>query len=235
MRKIPLMISGALSLWLALPALTTAQEQDRAQEAIDLSQWDTEALYQGWRAEELMDTEVRGTAGEELGEVEDILFGPEGEVVAVIVEGGGFWDIGDTHFRVPWEDVEIAPGMEYVTVPVTEETLDQYSVFGEGWDAQETPRLWRASELIDDYASLTDVMAYGVVDDIIISREGEITAVIVAPDVAYGRTGPRAYPYYGYDYGFDPAANLYSLPYTEAETLDREAFAYDRMDKDLFD
>ncbi|MDX1655335.1 MAG: PRC-barrel domain-containing protein, partial [Candidatus Competibacteraceae bacterium] len=211
MRKMPLIITGTLTLGLSLPILATAQTAEGpGQQYISLTDWDTGILYQGWRAENLIDTEVQGIGGEEIGEVEDILFGPDGNVVGVIIEGGGFWDIGDTHFRVAWEDLDIGPALSQVTIPMTEETVEDYSVF-EGWDDRETARFWRASDLIGDYASLTDVATYGMVDDLIISREGNLEAVIVTADVEYGATGPYAYPYYGYDYGFDPAADVYEL------------------------
>ena len=40
--------------------------------------------------------EVYGETGEEAGEVEDLIIGPDGALQAVIVEVGGFLDIGDT-------------------------------------------------------------------------------------------------------------------------------------------
>jgi hypothetical protein len=43
----------------------------------------------------------------------------------VIVEAGGFLDIGDTHYRVPWEDVELTADVGGITVPVTEEKIGE--------------------------------------------------------------------------------------------------------------
>ena len=66
--------------------------------------------------------------------------------------------------------------------------------------------------LLNDYVSLEDVPTYGVINDLIISKDGQVQAVIVTPDVGYGVTGPYPYPYpypyYGYTSG-----TIYELPY----------------------
>jgi sporulation protein YlmC with PRC-barrel domain len=171
----------------------------------------------------LLDTDVRGSNGEELGEVEDVLISPDGQVDSIIVEGGGFWDIGDTHFRVAWDKVDIGSDMEYVTIPMTEENVEEFSVFAD-WDDQETVRRWRATELLNDYVSLEDVPTYGVINDLIISNDGQVQAVIVTPDISYGVTGPYPYPYYGYT----PNA-IYELPYAREDIAEWEPFDYDKL------
>jgi len=170
---------------------------------------------------------VVGVAGEEIGEVEDILFGPDGSVDSIIVEGGGLWNIGDTHFRVQWSDVTVN-AMDSVTVPVTEETVEDFSAYRD-WDDRATTRRWRASELIGDYATLEDVNEYGIVDDLIV-QNGQLEAVVVSPDVAYGGGGYYAYPYYGYDYGYNPGNDYYGLPYERTDITDYDPFDYDMMD-----
>ena len=51
------------------------------------------------------------------------------------------------------------------------------------------PREWRATELIGDYVNLKGGTHYGYVRDLIISKDGELKAVIVSPDVGYGQMG----------------------------------------------
>ena len=62
---------------------------------------------------------------------------------------------------------------------------------------------------------------YGVVDDVIFGGDGEILAVLVRPDLAaergYYRPGLFAYPFHGYDYGYEPGAAEYNLPYSKDE------------------
>jgi sporulation protein YlmC with PRC-barrel domain len=210
------------------------------QAAINLNDWDYETLYEDgtWTAEQLIDADVYGSGGEEIGEVENIIIGTDGQTEAIIAEVGGFWDIGDTHVRVPWSEVEIewAEDETRVRIPVTEETVDQYDVFG-GVDGEfrvveeddpNTPRGWRVTELIDDYVTLKDDQRYGYVDDLVFRENGKLEAVVV--DAAYpGVVGPFAYPYYGYGYGFHPGYNYYRLPYGEADISDLKPFDYDNL------
>jgi hypothetical protein len=51
----------------------------------------------------------------------------------------------------------------------------------------------------------------------------------VSPDVAYGVGGPYAYPYYGYDYGWEPGSNYYHLPYSRREISQLGPFDYTRL------
>jgi sporulation protein YlmC with PRC-barrel domain len=200
--------------------------------------------------EQLLDFDVYGPTGEEIGEIENVLMGTEGEVLSVIAEVGGLLEIGDTHVNVPWDEVEVNAAEESVTVPVTQEEAEDYTLFidevvaagaaasdiqqvsGDNAGLVETgPRVWQARELIGDYVRLRDGDAfenYGFIDDILI-RDGQIEAVVVRPDVTWGTPGLYAYPYYGYGYGWAPGSPYYDLPYARAdvealEPLDEEVW-----------
>lgn len=161
---------------------------------INLSEWRYDDLYRdGVSAENFIDEmEVYGAGGEEIGEVEDIIIGQDGRILAIVAEVGGLWDIGDTHVSVPFDQVEINQARDGVVVPVTEETVDDYGLFEGGWLDDETvaaastvesqvagdlddvelgPRAWRVSELIGDYARLREgdgYRNYGYVNDVIL-------------------------------------------------------------------
>lgn len=209
------------------------------QEVIALPGWDTDEWYRsGWSAEEFIDEyEVYGATGEEIGDVEDIIVGADGEVIAVVAEIGGFIDIGDTHVAVPWNEIELAYGDQAITIPVTEENIDDYGVFGEGYygadygvgddvaatgavmdeqvvtgldDAELGPGAYRASEVIGDYARLRgadDTPVNYGYVNDLIISDGRVQAVVVNADRGYGG-GYYAYPYYGpYGYGAGYGAN----------------------------
>ena len=214
---------------------------------VTLSDWRYDDLYgEGVSVEELIDgMEVWGATGEEIGEVENVLIGPDGRVLALVAEVGGFWDIGDTHVSIPWDMVEI--GLENVVVPVTEDTVGDYSIFneayvtaedaateiqeveGDGFGEVETgPRVWRATDLIGDYARIQDAgtyQNYGYVNDMII-RNGQIAATVISPDTGYGVGvgSSYAYPYTGYTGG-----DYYDLPYSRTDVDALEPYDYDRM------
>ena len=145
--------------------------------------------------------------------MEDILVGPDNRIRAIIVKTDGFLDIGDTHARVAWNDVKVGPDLERVTVPLTEETLEDFKL---NYDDMNPPRAWRVRELIGDVVNLDDRQAYGTVDDVIFGRDGALLSVVVRPDYGYG-TGAYAYPFYGYGYGWNPGMGYYDMPYSTAD------------------
>lgn len=135
-------------------------------EVVTLREWNTSASAgEGWSARAFFDTSVRGPSGEEIGDVEDLIVGSNGELLSLVAEVGGFWDIGDTHVSIPWDAVTIRQNGS-VVIPVTEDNVDDYGFFGEmptrgeiagnvvsGLDDQALgARAWRVSELIGDLA-----------------------------------------------------------------------------------
>jgi sporulation protein YlmC with PRC-barrel domain len=246
--------TAALLAATALTAAPLAAQDEQADmttpiqdaEVVPLTQWTYDDLYeQGVSAEAFIDDmEVYSPNGEQIGDMEDIILSPEGDVIAIVAEVGGFWDIGDTHVSVPFEEVEMTEDGEGITVPVTEENVEDYDFAADTFDPQamsdETmpgvddamfaPRAWRASELIGDYARLRDgdtFMNYGYVSDLVLS-EGQVEAVVVQPTGAYGGVGYRAYPYYGYadGAGWTAGSPYYDMPYREQDVEDMQRFDY---------
>ncbi|MGP1395624.1 MAG: PRC-barrel domain-containing protein [Inquilinaceae bacterium] len=220
----------AAILGLAATGAATAWAQDR----VDLQTWDRDRLNNAWQADQLIEeADAYGIDGEEIGEVEDIIVGPDDKIRSIIVEAGGFLDIGDTHFAVPWNEVEIE-GYDTVRVPVSEDTLEDYDIFRDMDDEPVERRAWRVSELIGDYAYLEDDMRYGYVDDVLFDSEGKIVAVTANTSAVNGYGGPYAYPYYGYDYGWTPGSDRYGLGYTRSDVADVEVIDYEVMEPEVF-
>jgi sporulation protein YlmC with PRC-barrel domain len=181
-----------------------------------------------WSAEEMIDTDVRGQNGEQIGEVKDIIVGEDGNIRKVVVEVGGFLEIGDQHIGVPWKDVTIGQEMQSVQVPLREVENGTYSLFGkvpEGEDVAAAGNAWRVNELIGDYASLEDVPRYGMVTDVIFNDQGKAQTVIVDRRMgAWGEAGWYGYPYAGY-----PGAYAYPLPYRSTGVATLDAFDYAQL------
>jgi sporulation protein YlmC with PRC-barrel domain len=232
MRRKHALITTAITLTLAAAPLAAA---NAAGDKIDITTWDQAKLYDGWTAEQLFDTEVRGSSKEDIGEIENIVVNADGKATKIIVEAGGVFDIGDTHFAVPWDQVEFGPDLAWVQIPVDEDNVDDFSLFDDD-EVTTGPRAWKASELIDDYVTLQGVARYGMVNDLIFSQDGQLEAVVVYPDVGYGvGVGrPYAYPFYGYDYGFDPGLDTYDLPYTMNEINELGPFDYHALQSSAF-
>jgi hypothetical protein len=77
---------------------------------------------------------------------------------------------------------------------------------------------------------------YGFVRDLIVSKDGELKAVIVRPDVSYDHMGGYyAYPYYGYglgyDYSWNPGNDYYDLPFGKSDIAHLLPYAYSKKSK----
>lgn len=218
------LLTSTIVAGIAAPMLTAGAAPPP--NVVDLTTWDKTDVRNGWSAEELLDWDVYGPTGDEIGEVEDILVGPDGKVRAVIVETESFLDIGDVHARVEWSKVSAGPDEESVRIPITEDTLEDYRM---NYDDMATGnRSWRIRELIGDSVMLQDRQGYGTVDDVIFDRQNQLAAVVVDADYGYGYgVGPYAYPYYGYDAGWDPGLGHYELPYGRDTVADYQPFEYE--------
>lgn len=213
---------AALLLAAGSPAIAAADK-------IDLTTWDQAELYQGWSAKELFNKPVRSENGEEIGDVENIIVNADSQIEKIIIEAGGFLDIGDTHLAAKWDQVRFTPGGEALVVPFDPDSVPAFSLFDNNENIPSGPRAWRATELLDDYVKLKDAPAYALVDDLIFDREGRLQAIVVIPDVAYGVHGRFAYPYYGYRHGYDPGSDTYELPYTRSEINNLKPFDHSAL------
>lgn len=61
------------------------------------------------RASELIGKDVYGANNEDIGEVDDVLINPNGQVIGVIVGVGGFLGIGETNVAVPMNALQFKP------------------------------------------------------------------------------------------------------------------------------
>lgn len=232
-----LAFSIALMAGTALATPAFAQDQN-----VDiLSSWNYDPLYQEGRSVEWMidNTDLFGPTGDEIGNVENVVFADDGQAVALIAEVGGFWDIGDTHVSIPWDQVEFGVGNESMSVPVTEENVGDYyykadSFISEGEvgvtqevddDLATGTGLFKATDLIGDYGFTNDNTIYGYVNDLLVGQNGQIEAVVVDA-TGYGRPGYYAYPYDG---TVNPYAPGYGLQYGADQLGQIENFDYDQL------
>ena len=207
-----------------------AQGQQAMQSATGQSRdWDVSKLYQdSFSGRELIGTRVLGENGSQIGEVLDIVVNENGQIGKVIVEVGGFLEIGDQHIGVPWEQVDIASGMRWIQVPLHEVEDGTYSLFGrvpQGEDVAIQPTSWRVNELIGDVVSLQDVGRNGLVMDVIFNDQGKALGVVVDRGMHSNVGGWYAYPYGGYY----PGSYGYPLPFQGYENAAAGPFSYRQL------
>jgi sporulation protein YlmC with PRC-barrel domain len=223
---------------LALPALAqeAASVRDDAK-VVQLSAFDVDRYKEGaWFADELRGSKVFGNDNDQVGTVQSIILNQEGQVERLVVETGGFLEIGDKVIAVPWQDIDVTPGKDgIVATSLDADKMESFSLFGDRESVSTGPRSFRASELEGDYVMLKGGEGYGYVSDLLFDKGGKLQAIIVAPDAGYGVLGYRAYPYYGYGYGFDPGLDYYGLPYAADDINEYdEPFDYDVWDDGVF-
>lgn len=154
---------------------------------------------------------------------------------------GGLWEVGDTHVSIPWNDLKFSKDGSRITVPITEDTVDDYSAAaaqpgalhkkeaGQVATVEEDlatgPQLIKATDIIGDTAFLNNAERYGYISDIRVN-DGRLAAV-VADTRIYGR-GYRAFPYAG-PAAWASGSGRYELGYGVAEVRQLENFDYSRM------
>jgi hypothetical protein len=189
-----------------------------------------------------MDRDVSTQDEDDIGSVENMLISDKNQIEALIVQIGGVWDIGDTHVAVPWNEVDVSNGN--IQVPLNADNYDDFDLFaGENEyisksalqqtaqvdDEVDTgSKIWRLSDLVDDYATMGSGAGYGVVENVLFNDNGQIQAVIVSGSSRDYADGTYAYPFYGYDYGWTPAHDSYNLPYTSDDISDMSEFDIDK-------
>lgn len=77
-----------------------------------------------WRATKLLDCKVKDAKGEKIGEIEDLVVDKsEGAVAYGVLSFGGFLDIGDKLFAIPFASLVRTDDEEMVVLNVTKEQL----------------------------------------------------------------------------------------------------------------
>ena len=198
---------------------------------VDLAAWAAPGDDDAWSAARLIGLEVRGADGEPVGEVEDVVVGADDRVAGLVLELGGVPGVGDARVRVPWEgvdSVDAVGSLQYVSLPLTEGELD--GLDASGADPVLEPGEWRAADLIGDAVRLVDSAPgeRGTVDDLLFGADGALEAVVAGG--VPGTDGADApYPFFGADYGFEPALDTYTLPYGTDDLGDRAAASGDAV------
>ena len=219
-QRLAVALAGATLL-----ALATSAAPDAADEKIDLATWDQSGAYRGIRATEFLGSEVRGKTGTPIGEVDSLYVDRDGQVTKIVVESESVFDAGHVHLAVPWDDVVLGAADHAVAVPVDADNLTDFSLFRE--DPAPGVAAWRATDLLYDLVYLASGDQYGIMEDLIFSREGRIEAVVVSPDIAFRERARKAYPWYGP--GYDAEVNRYTLPYDLREIELLGPFDYNAM------
>ena len=217
---------GAVAAMVLAPGLASSNPNDEGNkpargESEKIVEVDQQKLYQqGISVEKLMDATVVDSQGNDVGEIEDFVVGSDdNRLVGLVVETGGFLNIGDSHLLYPFEKAQIK-GSDKVQADIKQATAKELSLFSNIEGEPLEGNRWRASELIGGLA-YTNGEPYGRVDDVIVDKSGNIMAVVVQPDVMYDDHSYYAWPYVAYN----AEEGIYDVPMEQ-----RHAFGMEPLD-----
>jgi sporulation protein YlmC with PRC-barrel domain len=191
----------------------------------DSVNWNRAEIRNGISIDRVIGMDVRGSNGNSLGEVQDVIISRDGKVQAIPFDYGGFMNIGDARFRVPWNELKFGGDMDHVIVPLTQQTAERYQDRGQGDEIRVGANEFRASTVIGDAATLRGGERYGEVQDLVVNLSGDVKAVIV--DAGMGPGGVRAVPFRAS--AFDTNRNAYMLPFDRDQLSRIEPFDYRAM------
>jgi sporulation protein YlmC with PRC-barrel domain len=198
-------------------------------------------VYEGWYVDSIVDRPIYGPHGDEIGSVKNLLLNPDGEIVALIAEVGGFWDIGDTHVTIPWRAIERRDGKTYS--PITVETAENYAMFtdeiftredngnitGVDESVETGPYIWKATALLDDYVVLGNGEPFGYVTDLVFNDADKLISVVaVEARGSLDERGVFAFPWD--NRGWWPGLDHYTLRHTADEISGLPTIDYSEFD-----
>ncbi len=111
-----------------------ASMRDRSAQRADLSGWQQQqiAIAQpvtaggtAFRADQLLDMEVRSPQNDALGSVDDIVMDPQtGRIAYLVIARGGLFGIGQSYVPVPWDAFKATPAVTLLVLDTTKAVME---------------------------------------------------------------------------------------------------------------
>ena len=198
-------------LLLFSPTAGRAQTGSSNDEKAQLAQM----LYDGVRASQLLGSNVVSKTGEQLGKIRNIVLADNGTVRGFIAEQIGTSVTPEFMFRLSWEQIVLPLRPGNVVADLDPSHL--FGLFPSAKDDHDNrkPDLL-VTEIIGDYARLQTGRGYGYVNDVVLTPEGRMLAVLVTRDTAEGG-GTFAFAYPGRTGRWSPDWSYYGLAFITSE------------------
>jgi sporulation protein YlmC with PRC-barrel domain len=131
---------------LLLPAWSFAQDRPRQDQPVGSATSATQASQadmQAVRASKLEGMTVKNQQGETLGEIDDVVIAvQDGHVAYVVLDFGGWFDLGGKRVAAPWNAFKVNPGAQNVTLNMDKEKLRQAPSFERTYVPESVERVW---------------------------------------------------------------------------------------------
>jgi sporulation protein YlmC with PRC-barrel domain len=144
MRK--MLFSAVSVIALLLPAWALAQDRpvlDRPAQPGTPTGQGSQVGMQAVRASNLEGMTVKNQQGETLGKIEDVVMAvQDGHIAYVVLDVGGWFDLGGKHIAAPWNAFQVNPDGKHVTLNTTTEKLRQAPSFERTYVPENVERAW---------------------------------------------------------------------------------------------
>ena len=103
-------------------------------EAFVASAVPVQQLEQPLRFDEIVGSDLRNLRDEDLGDIDDLVVGPHGQINYAIVSRGGFLGFGGDQVPVPWDQLRVtaAPYRDTFVLDVSEQAVDEAPTLEDG-------------------------------------------------------------------------------------------------------
>ena len=104
MKKVMVSMGAAM---VAVALLSCPAGAQGTSQTVDLVKIDVETLSAGYRASEVIGSNVLNDANEEIGAIDDVLVSPDGKAPYAVISIGGFLGIGGRLVAVPYDSLTL--------------------------------------------------------------------------------------------------------------------------------
>lgn len=95
------------------------------------------------RATDLQGMTVKNRQGDTLGEIEELVLDvQDGRVAYVVLDVGGWFDLGGKHMAAPWNALALKPGAREITLNIDKDKLRQAPSFERTYGPDAVERAW---------------------------------------------------------------------------------------------
>lgn len=131
-----------------------------------------------WRASKLMGLKVKNTAGDTIGDINDMLIDKDGTIANVVIGVGGFLGMGERHVAFRLDALQLTRGTDTNPVTRVNMTKDQIKAMPE-WKWTPASAEWRTSKVMDAKVINLAGEAVGEINDVLIDKDGKVAAAVI--------------------------------------------------------
>jgi sporulation protein YlmC with PRC-barrel domain len=121
-------------------------------EAVDHAKKHNVSMQQVSRVSKILDTAVKNSNGDNLGDIKDLVLNPEdGQVVYAVIAFGGVFGMGDKYFAIPWRTLHWNPSTEHYVLNIDKTALEKAPGFDKNHWPDSSNKWEQLREEIDQF------------------------------------------------------------------------------------